>query len=271
MIGQDVVVRPEPPQVLVYRGRAGGATGQFPRDAMRLPFLSSDLGLAAAVMERVARPLPAASGVLLDPEPDRRSGVVIRHHHLAVPVKLAQDWPSCKAAFKVPRTKVPVMDRTETVALRAGWERRGQALVEFALVLPALFLIILIALDFGRVYLAWVQLNNAARVGANYAAMTATAFTSGDAAYTSLIARELPGSSCEVPSSFPPDPTFTPNASLGSTATVSLTCNFRFITPVIGRVFGNSATLPVTATANFPIRVGTVYNVPNSAPVVPPP
>ena len=48
---------------------------------------------------------------------------------------------------------------------------RGQSLVEFALVLPLILLLMLIAIDFGRVFLGWVGLNNAARVAANYAAM----------------------------------------------------------------------------------------------------
>ena len=47
---------------------------------------------------------------------------------------------------------------------------RGQSLVEFALVLPVLLLMVLTALDFGRLFPGWVVINNAARVGANYAA-----------------------------------------------------------------------------------------------------
>ena len=48
---------------------------------------------------------------------------------------------------------------------------RGQSMVEFALVIPLILLLMLIAIDFGRVFLGWVGLNNAARVAANYAAM----------------------------------------------------------------------------------------------------
>ena len=49
---------------------------------------------------------------------------------------------------------------------------RGQALVEFALVLPLLALLLVMALDFGRVFFGWVALQNAARIGANYAGHT---------------------------------------------------------------------------------------------------
>ena len=41
---------------------------------------------------------------------------------------------------------------------------RGQSVVEFALVVPLLLLLTMTAIDFGRVFLGWVGLNNAARV-----------------------------------------------------------------------------------------------------------
>ncbi len=145
---------------------------------------------------------------------------------------------------------------------------RGQALVEFALVLPVMMLILLIVVDFGRLYQSWIQLNNAARVGANYAAMTAQTFTGSDPTYQLLVRREMSGAGCQPPAVFPPA-TFSPNTNLGSTASLGLTCNFRFITPVIGDLFGGNGTLPVGANAQFPVRVGVVYNVPNSSPVVP--
>ncbi len=54
--------------------------------------------------------------------------------------------------------------------------RRGQSLVEFALVLPVLMLLLLIGIDFGRVFLGWVTLNNVVRDGANFAALHPTAW-----------------------------------------------------------------------------------------------
>ena len=47
---------------------------------------------------------------------------------------------------------------------------RGQALVEVALTLPLLLLLILGAMDFGRLYVTKIVLTNAAREGANYLA-----------------------------------------------------------------------------------------------------
>ena len=38
---------------------------------------------------------------------------------------------------------------------------RGQALVEMAIILPVLVLLLLLAVDFGRVFFGWIALNNA--------------------------------------------------------------------------------------------------------------
>src|SRR3954462_7211566 len=46
----------------------------------------------------------------------------------------------------------------------------GQSMVEFALVLPVILFLTLIALDFGRVYLGYINLQNMARIASNYAA-----------------------------------------------------------------------------------------------------
>ena len=52
--------------------------------------------------------------------------------------------------------------------------RRGQGLVEFALILPLLVLFVLIAIDFGRIYFSYVQISNAAREAANYGSLNPT-------------------------------------------------------------------------------------------------
>lgn len=50
-------------------------------------------------------------------------------------------------------------------------KRRGQSLIEFALILPILLIIVVILADMGRAIAAHVALSNAAREGARYAAM----------------------------------------------------------------------------------------------------
>jgi hypothetical protein len=47
---------------------------------------------------------------------------------------------------------------------------RGQGLVEFAILLPVLLLVVLGAIDFGRVMFSWIQITNASREAAAYAA-----------------------------------------------------------------------------------------------------
>jgi Flp pilus assembly protein TadG len=45
----------------------------------------------------------------------------------------------------------------------------GQALIEFALILPLLFLLIVNMINFGGFFFAWITVANASRVGAQYA------------------------------------------------------------------------------------------------------
>jgi Flp pilus assembly protein TadG len=48
---------------------------------------------------------------------------------------------------------------------------RGQALIEFALVLPLLFLLIVNVINFAGFFFAWISVSNAARAGAQYMIM----------------------------------------------------------------------------------------------------
>jgi Flp pilus assembly protein TadG len=56
--------------------------------------------------------------------------------------------------------------------MRSG---RGQSLVELALIAPVLIILMLGAMDYGRVYFAYTSVTNAARTGADYAASSSTA------------------------------------------------------------------------------------------------
>jgi len=67
---------------------------------------------------------------------------------------------------------------TGRTAIRRTWVGRrivagsqGQALVELALAIPMLFLLIALAFNFGGWLWAWIQVGNAARAAANYAAL----------------------------------------------------------------------------------------------------
>jgi PKD repeat protein len=136
---------------------------------------------------------------------------------------------------------------------------RGQSLVEFALTLPVLLLLLAGGIDFGRVFLGWVSLNNTARIAANYAASNAQLMAAGNAAalasYNDLVQQDATATNCQPPDPIPA-PTFAPNAGLGGSARVELTCSFQVITPIISAVLGNQVT--VGASAVFPVRVGVV-------------
>ena len=147
---------------------------------------------------------------------------------------------------------------------------RGQSLVEFALLLPVLLLVVLGGLDFGRVFLGWVNLNNTARIAANFAASNATLLSAGNvgalASYNRIVQDDATTTNCTPPDPIPA-PTYTPDAGIGGSATVTLTCDFGIITPIVASVLGGDVT--VTASAVFPVRSGVVAGVPGGGPVAP--
>ncbi len=138
---------------------------------------------------------------------------------------------------------------------------RGQSLAEFALTLPILLLILLFALDLGRVFLGWVTLNNAARIAANYAAsgnppLTAAQLTQ----YRAIVAKETAGTNCDpAPIADPTFPGVT-GTIVGGRAVVVLHCSFPLLTPFIGALFPGGV-VQVNASADFPIRAGILANV----------
>jgi len=143
----------------------------------------------------------------------------------------------------------------------------GQSLAEFTLTIPMVLLMVLFGLDFGRVFLGWVALNNAAREAANYAAMNPDAWTlpynlAVQAEYNRLITTEASNINCTLGAI--PDPTFGSGTSIGAPAEVKLTCAFGLITPFIGAITGNP--IPVSASSAFPVRSGLIEGIPTPAP-----
>jgi Flp pilus assembly protein TadG len=136
----------------------------------------------------------------------------------------------------------------------------GQSLVELALFLPVLLLIVMLALDFGRAFYSWVTITNATRVGANLAA-SKPEDPYPNTAYTNAVQTEALNAICPVVAgTF--NPTFidgpdagTFSKDLGDSVRVSVSCNFRILTPVIGSIVGNALTM--SASSTFPIRTET--------------
>jgi hypothetical protein len=146
---------------------------------------------------------------------------------------------------------------------------RGQALVEFALTLPILLLLLLIALDFGRAFFGWVALNNAARVGANYAAAHPSNWDAGTT-YEDLMAANLDLINCNQTNAGNP-PAFGPTKLPGELVRVNLDCDFTVVTPIISAVFGNGGVITVSSSAAFPITDGCLAACPTGTPPPPPP
>lgn len=146
---------------------------------------------------------------------------------------------------------------------------RGQSLVEFALVLPLMLVLTLSALDFGRVYLGWINLQNMTRIAANLAANNPTAWTGAgnagvQARYEAQILADATATNCQLPTSggnpVVAIPAFSDAngdgsaTSLGDTTRVELSCSFGIITPFISSIVGS--TVQVSASSVFPVKAG---------------
>lgn len=148
---------------------------------------------------------------------------------------------------------------------------RGQAMVEFAIVLPLLALILLMAVDFGRVFFGWVGLQNAARIGSNFAAMYADADWSNPADpkrqdYISRISADAASINCALSDPLPM-PSFPDGKDVGEDAVVDLECEFALLTPLMSDLMGGP--IGLSATSTFPIRTGIVGS--NAGGPAPPP
>jgi hypothetical protein len=142
-------------------------------------------------------------------------------------------------------------------------------MVEFALIVPILVLLLLLGIDFGRVFFGWVGLTNATRIGANYAASHPDAWGSPgsatqQASYERLILADADALNCSLPGTIP-TPVFPTGTNLGDTAQVTLSCTFSLITPVVSQILGG--TITIEADSVFPIRAGLPNAVPENSPI----
>jgi hypothetical protein len=157
---------------------------------------------------------------------------------------------------------------------------RGQAIVEMAIILPVLMLLLVLSLDFGRVFFGWVGLHNASRIAANEAARHPHAWDTQAHAqdatqqdrYYELVERDLEALNCTVDVDADgdmaddlPEPVFTNRSQtadpyeLGDLVQVDLTCDFEFITPLAGIFLGNPFT--IGAGSHFHV-LGEINGVP---------
>ena len=140
--------------------------------------------------------------------------------------------------------------------LRKRPPSRGQAAVEFALILPLLAIFLVMAIDAGRLFFGWVALQNASRIGADYAASHASAWDGVPSAidqdqldrYEDLVRGDLQALGCQSTAVVPP-PNFDPDGdgsddfSDGALVRVDLDCEFPLLTPLAETFLGRPLTL----------------------------
>ena len=164
---------------------------------------------------------------------------------------------------------------TRSIAARLRRSERGQSLTELALILPVILLLTVVALDFGRIYLGYINVQNMARIAANYAANNPLAWgttpdTTVQLRYRNQILEDMAATNCALPVSggapVVPSPTFTDvnldgtTGGLGDTVTVQITCAFTVATPMISGILGGN--VQVTAESNFPVKAGMTSVIP---------
>ncbi|MFA7403997.1 MAG: TadE/TadG family type IV pilus assembly protein [Pelobacteraceae bacterium] len=127
-----------------------------------------------------------------------------------------------------------------------GYER-GQALVEFALILPFLLLLLFGVIEFGRALFQKNMTVNAARSGARAGAVSpAASYTSNinDAVYA-VFAQTTLGSSIVTA------PQTAPNSGSGVPVTVTVTTKFKTVVPKLLIPLENYTSITASATMRY--------------------
>lgn len=138
---------------------------------------------------------------------------------------------------------------------------RGQSLVEFALVIPILLTLVLVAVDFGRIYFTTIQVANAAREAAAYGAQFPTDSTGmlsranaernsqTQSGQQNTLTSSNVSAACKTPGGSSISCSAASGGSgTGNTLTVSVNTPFTFLTPFITNLFGGSMTIRSSAT-----------------------
>lgn len=156
---------------------------------------------------------------------------------------------------------------------RSPWTR-GQSVVEFALLVPVFLFLLLMAVDFGRLFFTYIQVSNAAREAAAYGATQPTDSIG-------MQARAVQEKNAQSQGEAPLDPLATSCTSpfgtamacsaaaggsgAGNTLTVTASQSFRFLTPLITDFFGGNLKMSASATtAVFVSAVGGTGGGPTS-------
>lgn len=145
---------------------------------------------------------------------------------------------------------------------------RGQSLVEMALILPVFMLLMVAALDLGRIYYSRITVNDAAREGALEAARNPGSFLANTACTTAnkdsnrIMCRSLNEARGSFVTVLPADVSRTCSTlicpplvpALGDSVYVTVTGRFTFLTPLLGQFFGGQ-TVTFTSRASAQLNV----------------
>jgi Flp pilus assembly protein TadG len=123
-------------------------------------------------------------------------------------------------------------------------KRRGQALVEFALVLPVFVLLLMGVVDFGRAVYAYNTLGNASRAGVRVAVVDQNSAAITDKARSTAIG--IPASDVNV--AVAPSP---PCTMIGCETQVTVTYSWRPLTPIISNIVGS---IKISSTTSMPVE-----------------
>jgi Flp pilus assembly protein TadG len=136
---------------------------------------------------------------------------------------------------------------------------RGQSLVELALIAPVFLLLLLTAIDLGRLLYSQVTITNAAKEAALVASQGGTYQSNQPCGPTNTVMcgalTEAQGGFVEVdkarvtltPATCVPNAQYPPGGP--PTVTVSVSAPFRVVTPIIGQIVGSNLVLSATADA----------------------
>lgn len=122
------------------------------------------------------------------------------------------------------------------IFIEALKNRKGQALVEFAIILPILLLLVMGIIEFGLIFNAYLTIQNASREGARYGITGAS-----DADIVSLVR-----SDCSALQSTYLTVNVTPaegSRITGDTLVVSVSYSYHMVTPIISSLFSNVVVL----------------------------
>jgi Flp pilus assembly protein TadG len=130
-------------------------------------------------------------------------------------------------------------------------ESSGQAIIEFALLLPLFLLLLFGMVDFGRVYSALVTQTNAAREGARLGVTGAT--------QAAIITRSQSTSANSCNNGNPAVAVQGAKGASGTDVVVTVSCNLKLITPLAGMiklVTGGAfpGTIPLSSSADMRIE-----------------